>query len=182
MNRNFCFVILFSMIFLTSLYAGDLRGVYLGGGVGQSFIQTEFKDIQNTDLKLDESDFAFKFFAGTRMSRVLAFEAGYKHLGTVKDKFEGMSYESSTSGYDLCALGNLHLGIVDIFAKAGVFFWDITNKIESIEMTDSDSNLLWGFGATVRLGTLGIRAEWERFELEQFDRLSMLSAGITYNL
>jgi len=41
---------------------------------------------------------------------------------------------------------------------------------------------MWGVGATLRLGSMGVRAEWERFELEAYDRLSLLSLGVLFGL
>jgi hypothetical protein len=40
----------------------------------------------------------------------------------------------------------------------------------------------WGLGAAIRLGGLGIRAEFERFELEGDDNIMMLTAGVTFGM
>lgn len=174
-------IVLASLLFASTLYA-EVRGVYLGGTVGQSFIKTDVKDIEDTDFKLDENDFAYKFIAGVRMSNSIGIEGGYKYLGSIKDKNNGYTYESKTSGYDLCAVGNVYLGIVDIFAKAGLLWWDQTYEFGDEKLTDNGSDFMWGFGATVRLDNIGIRAEWERFEIEKYDRLSLLSVGLVFGL
>jgi hypothetical protein len=179
--RTKIIVVIASLFVAASLFA-DVRGVYLGGGVGQSFIKTDVKDIEDKDWKLDDNDFAYTFIAGVRMSNALAIEGGYKYLGSVKDKFEGFSYESKISGYDLCAVGNVYLGIVDIYGKAGLLWWDKAFEENGEDDTDNGSDLMWGFGATVRLGSIGLRAEWERFEVKHYDRLSMLSVGLIFGL
>ena len=176
-----CMSLLFALLVALPLMA-EPQGLYLGGAVGQSFVKTEVTDIQDVDFKLDENDFAFKFLAGVRMGTILAFEGGYKHLGNVRNKMDEYTFESKTSGYDLCAAGNFYLGIVDIFAKAGAFWWDQENQLNGQKKSEGGTSFMWGLGATVRLGTLGVRAEWERFELEEFDRLSMLSVGLVYGL
>ncbi len=158
------------------------RGVYFGGSVGQSFIKTEISDIGNEDLKLDGNDFAYKLYAGVRMTTSLAFEGGYKHLGTVKSKASDITFESRIAGYDIAAVGNIYLGIVDLFAKGGVFWWDQQLKGGGEKATNSGSNFVWGFGATLRLGQMGVKAEWERFELADYDRLAMLSLGLVFGL
>ncbi len=174
-------VVLASLVCAPSLFA-EVRGVYLGGSVGQSFIQTEVKDIQDTDWKLDDNDFAYKFIAGVRMSNALGIEGGYKYVGSVKDKFDAFSYESKISGYDLCAVGHVYLGMVDIHGKAGLLWWDETFEENGEKDTKSGSDFMWGLGATVRLGTIGVRAEWERFEVKHYDRLSMLTVGLLFGL
>ncbi|MBN1561800.1 outer membrane beta-barrel protein [candidate division KSB1 bacterium] len=178
--KSLCTVFLFALLTLPLM--AEPQGLYLGGSVGQSFVKTEVSDIQDVDLKLDENDFAFKFLAGVRMNAILGFEGGYKHLGNVRDKVGDYTFESRTSGYDLCAVGNFYLGIVDLFAKAGAFWWDQQNKLDGLEESESGTSFMWGLGATLRLGTLGVRAEWERFELESYDRLSLLSVGLVYGL
>ncbi|MBN1560773.1 porin family protein [candidate division KSB1 bacterium] len=178
--KSFCFCFLLALLTLPAM--AETQGLYLGGAVGQSFVKTEVSDIQDVDFKLDENDFAFKFMAGVRMGAILGFEGGYKHLGNVRDKVADYTFESRTSGYDLCAVGNFYLGIVDLFAKAGAFWWDQENKLNGVEETEGGTNFMWGIGATLRLGTLGVRAEWERFEIEAFDRLSLLSVGLIYGL
>lgn len=178
---RFSHLILVIFVMAATVLAGP-RGVYLGGGVGQSFVKTDVSDIEELDLKLADNEFAYKFLAGVRMNEFLALEGGYKYLGNVKDKIEGYTFESKTSGYDLAAVGNLYLGIADVFAKAGAFWWDQTSKVNDEEKVTSNVNFAWGFGATLRLGSLGVRAEWERFELESYDRLSMLSLGVLFGL
>ncbi len=174
-------VTLFAILFTLPLLAGP-RGVYFGGSGGQSFIKTEISDIGNEDLKLDGNDFAYKFNAGLRMTTSLAFEGGYRHLGSVKSKASDMTFESKISGYDLAAVGNIYLGIVDLFVKGAAFWWDQQLEGGGEKATNSGSNFVWGFGATLRLGEMGIKAEWERFELEGYDRLAMLSLGVVFGL
>jgi len=175
-------ILVFASVFFAATVFADPRGIYLGVGVGQSFIKADVKDIQNNDLKLDDNDFAYKFIAGVRMTDIFAIEGGYKYLGNVKNKVDEYSFESKISGYDLCAVGNLYLGIIDVFGKAGVLWWDQENHLNDTKSTDSNNNFMWGFGATVRLNTLGIRAEWERFELPDYDRLSLLSVGLIFHM
>ena len=158
------------------------QNVYFGGSLGQSFVETEVKDIEGDDFKLNENGFAYKIFAGARLSSQFALEGGYRSMGTVQSKVSDIEFESQMTGYDLHAIGMLNLVLFDLYAKAGVLFWDRQIEFFDIEESESGSNFSWGFGATVKLGTLGVRAEWERFELENYDRLSMLSVGLVYGL
>lgn len=175
------FISLVALFLLSGLGQAE-QNVYFGGGVGQSFVQTEVSDIQNPDLKLNENGFAYKLLAGAKMGRILALEGGYRSFGTVKSKIADVNFESNITAYDLHAVGNLDLGILWLFAKGGVVFWDQRNMIEDAEASASGSAFSWGMGVTLKLGVMGVRAEWERFELKSFDRLSMLTLGLVFGL
>ena len=180
------------MIFLVMTIAivplfADPSGIYYGGGVGQSFIETQVTDFTEgdfikEDFKLDGNDFAYKVFAGVRMSSALGIEGGFRSLGSVKSKVSDVTFLSKTTGYDLSAVGNIYLGILDVFAKGGAFWWDEEVEGWSEKSTNGGTNFIWGFGATVRLGQMGIRAEWERFELAEYDQLAMMSLSVVFGL
>ena len=157
-------------------------GAYFGGALGQSFVKTDIGDLENSDLKLNENGFAFKLMAGVKMGSVLALEGGYRSFGTVKSKAGDVEFESNTTAYDLHALGLLDLQLLELFAKAGYSFWDQKSMISSDEINDSGGAFSWGFGAMLKLGGLGVRAEWERFEVQSFDRLSMLTLGLVFGM
>lgn len=175
-------VVMCLLIATTVLWAEE--NVYFGGSVGQSFVETEVSDIENTDFKLEENGFAYKILAGARLNSQFALEGGYRSLGTVKSKVSDIEFESQMTGYDIHALGNLNFGLFDLFAKAGMLFWDRQNSVSNSEYDESENgnNFSWGFGATLKLGMLGVRAEWERFELQDYNRLSMLSVGLLYGM
>ncbi|MBN1481796.1 outer membrane beta-barrel protein [candidate division KSB1 bacterium] len=177
--KLFRIAVLLFLSSVISVVAGP-RGVYFGGSLGQSFIKTEVQDIQDVDFKLDDNDFAYKFQMGVRMSDTFAIEGGYKHLGTIRDKVNDLTFESKLTGYDLCAVGNMYLIFADVFAKAGGLWWDRENVVLDEKQTEGDVAFMWGFGATLRLGSLGVRAEWERFELPDYEKLSMLSLGLLF--
>lgn len=179
--KNLQIAALFTLLIVMPLFAGP-QGIYYGGSLGQSFIKTQISDIEQTDFKLDGNDFAFKLYAGVRMAPTFGIEGGYRSLGSVKSKASDVTFLSKTTGYDLSAVGNIYLGIVDLFAKAGAFWWD--QQIEGWSGKDANdgTNFTWGFGATVRLGQMGVKAEWEQFELPDFEKLSMLSVGLVFGI
>ncbi|RPI00088.1 MAG: hypothetical protein EHM72_10245 [Calditrichaeota bacterium] len=162
------------------LLASAKQNVYFGGCVGQSYVQTEISDLEEGDLELDENGFAFKLLAGVRMGSILALEGGYRSFGTVKSKMADINVESNMTGYDLHAIGNIDMKLLILFAKAGVLLWDQEVTGLSEEITDEGSDFCWGFGAAFRLGSLSVRAEWERFEVDSYDRLSTLSVGLVF--
>ncbi|MDZ7370719.1 MAG: porin family protein [candidate division KSB1 bacterium] len=171
-------------VILTGLGLAEAKssGAYFGGGVGQSYVKTDLGELENTDLKLDESGFAYKIYAGVLTGRSLALEGGYRSFGTVKSKAGDIKYESNITAYDLHALGRVDLALVELFAKAGYSFWDQQNNITARESNKGGSNFSWGIGAVAKLGGLGVRAEWERFETKSFDRLSMLTLSVVFGM
>ncbi len=173
---------LMTALCITAAASAKSNGAYFGGGVGQSFVQTNLGELEDTDLTLNENGFAYKLLAGVIVGNHLSFEGSYRSFGTVKNKIAGVQFESNLTGYDLYALGRLDLALFELFAKAGYTFWDQQNYIASAEKNKSGSNFSWGFGAVLKLGGIGVRAEWERFEIASYDRLSMLTAGIVFGM
>jgi len=79
-------------------------------------------------------------------------------------------------GWDIEALGRLEISIVQVFVKAGVMFYDIDTNVAG---HSSGTDFLWGLGAGVALGPVGVRLEWESLATSEVDNLSMVSLGAT---
>jgi hypothetical protein len=156
--------------------------LYLGGSIGSSFIEKSVTEVGGQDLKINKNGFAYKFFAGYKSPKIIGLEVDYRSLGTVKDELMNVEYESNVKGFDIFATGTLNFSMLEIFAKAGYFFWSSEVKGGNISEKKDDGDFVWGFGAGVGLGKLGIRAEWEMFSVEGMKNVSMLSAGISYNI
>jgi opacity protein-like surface antigen len=79
--------------------------------------------------------------------------------------------EADTKGWAPYVIGSLPFGIWEIFARAGVMFYDLevsTNGIPDID--DSSSAFTWGAGAGVTfLERLNLRLEYERVEISDLD-------------
>jgi outer membrane immunogenic protein len=103
------------------------------------------------------------------------------NFGEPEDTVAGTKIQSEGYGITGYAVGFLALGPVDLFAKAGVVSWD--SKIEAVNVGNVDSDgtdLAYGAGVQFRLLSLGIRAEYEIFDIEDLDNANMLSVGVTY--
>jgi hypothetical protein len=162
-------------------FSGTLQAQdwYIGAGIGNTFIATEFQDAEDQLQKLDENSTGYKFFAGVTTPFPIGIEGGYRNLGTVTlSQFE---FESKTTGWDVYAMGRFEiLMIVDVFAKAGMFFWKTEDKFVENIISESGSDFAWGIGAGVHLGPVGVRLEWENFQVADPVSLSMLSLSATY--
>ena len=173
-------VIYIILIFvMSSIGIVQAQGWYLGAGIGNSFFATEVEAVENEVKKLDEHATGYKFFAGLTTPTILGIEGGYRSLGKVT--VSNYEFESKITGWDVYGMGRFEiLAIVDLFAKAGMFFWKSESVLVGNVFGESGSDFAWGIGAGVHLGPLGVRLEWENFQVQDPVTISMLSLSATY--
>ena len=155
-------------------------GPYIGGSLGASFAKWNAEDIDEEDFKLDGADFAYKLFGGYKLIPFLSLEGGYRDLGKITDGVGGVVYAAETTGWDVEAMGVLPLGTAHVWVKAGYIFWGSDAVRGSLTESDSGSDFMWGIGGDLSILTIAVRAEWEKFEIEGADHISMFSAGVTF--
>ena len=68
---------------------------------------------------------------------------------------------------------------VELFGKAGVISWDADSIVDGVLVgADDGDDLALGFGASWNAnGTLGVRAEYEWFDIPDADNVWMASIG-----
>ena len=159
-----------------SLYA---QGFYIGGGIGNTFYATEIEEVGNQVSSLDENATGYKFFGGFSTPTIFGIEGGYRNLGTIT--VSNFSFETETTGWDVYGMARLELLLIlDLFAKAGVFFWESESVLVEQVIGNSGTSFAWGLGAGVHLGPLGVRLEWENFQVADPESISMISASATF--
>ena len=137
------------------------NGFYLGAGISQSTTELTFEGFGSDDV----DDTGFKIIGGWRPLDWLAVEANYMDLGGDSDA----GTEIDSSAISVSALVLAEIGIVDLYARAGMAMWD-TEFSDSIESVSDDGwEPTYGVGVGVHFGSLGVRAEWETFQAEPFD-------------
>jgi len=151
---------------------------YVGASIGSSFVNKELTDLSGSDFKIDKNSFGYKIFAGYG-KKFFGAEGGFRDLGKVKDESGLVNLSTKITGWDIAARGRVSLGPVLAFAKAGAFFAKSKNAIGIIEDTENSTNFLWGVGAGLKLGLIGIRLEYESLDLRSDSKLSMLTLGGT---
>ena len=160
-------------------------GLYAGGSVGSVTIEADIPD-QNLDevFQFDESDFAWKAFAGFNFDLTLvdlAIEGGYVDLGAPSGVVGDTDLELDVSGWDIFGLVGLQLGPIGAFAKAGVINWDTEATVEGLGSGDDDgTDPAYGIGARFNVGSFEIRGEYEMFDIDNVDDVFMLSAGVAW--
>ena len=156
-------------------FAAD-NGFYLGGSVGQANVEIDdIGGLNAGDFKGDDT--AFKFIAGIRPLDWLAVEASYVNFGEPDDTIMGTKVETEGDGISAFAVGFLAVGPVDLFAKAGLLTWD--TKVSG-SFDEDGTDFAYGVGAQFRVWSLGVRAEYEKFEVDEIDDLNMFSVGVTF--
>jgi hypothetical protein len=166
-------------------FAAD-NGFYVGGSVGSSLVEDE-DDIEFEDeveeFDLDDDDIGWKGFVGFQVLPWLAVEGGYVDFGEVEEATTNLELTSNLDGWDAFVVGKIPVAFVDLFAKVGMISYDLDVDIDpdvDDNISSSDEDIAYGVGAAVNLGSLGIRAEAERFDISDIDDLYLLSVGLTY--
>ena len=170
-------VVLFAGLIAASTADAADHGVYLGAAVSHAAVDVDYHNASSA-VKFDGSNTKYKIIAGIRARDWLAFELNYVDFGSV----DNTQTEYKLDGYDVFAVGLFQAAIVDLYAKAGGIRWNsslrsVTNAIGNAD--DSGFDLAYGGGAQVRFGSFGIRAEYERFDVNQ-SNTDMISVGATW--
>lgn len=194
-----CRVLFVGIFFTTSIAISSIaqaQGWYAGVGFGQSKGDIEC-DLDIT-CDSDDTDTAWKLFAGNQFSPNVAVEFGYVDLGEFKasgtDSFLGStSLDLEATGFNVALAGFLPVGnTVNLLGKVGLFLWDLDASASSSvfgsgSTNESGTDLMFGLGASFDIGkTIAVRIEWERFadvgdedETGQSD-VDLLSASLVF--
>ncbi len=168
-------------------------GFYLGGSVGQSQVEvvgdTTIPEIP--EFSFDENDTAWKIFGGYNWNLPVlnvAVEGGYVNFGKPSQTFVidsiPVNLDIEPTGLNAWGIVGIDVGPVDLFGKLGLVFWDadFTASVPSIpgaSDTDSDdgNDIAYGIGGRLNLGKLGLRLEYEIYDIEDSEDVSMWSLG-----
>ena len=155
------------------------NGIYLGGSIGQGGVQFD-EAIEGLDY--DASSTAYKLIIGWRFLDWLAVEGDYVDLGSGDDTLDGERFETDVSGVMASVVGFVPVGPVDLFARVGAIAWDaeVTGPTPEFSGSDDGTDLAYGIGAQFRIWSLSLRAEYERFEIEDTDTVDLISVGVTW--
>ncbi|PSV37980.1 hypothetical protein C9J44_06370 [Photobacterium sp. GB-27] len=125
----------FALVVSNSVHASTDNPLYVGARIGASHI-TNMDNAVTSVTRLKDTNFAGGVFAGYQITPWFALETGYTHLGNAKLDNKQGSYEAQ--GADLVTKFSYAISYnVDIFAKAGAFYYD-WNAIGS-GVTSSDN-------------------------------------------
>ncbi len=125
----------------------------------------------------DEDDTAYKFFAGYRMNRFLAFELDYINLGEPSGAVvPGRNVDASVDGFAPYVVGTFPLGqYFEVYGRLGYYFYDATRGVQDeldnrVQFDEESEDLVYGAGIGANIGEkFNIRAEYEKFDLQGLD-------------
>lgn len=163
-------------------YAADEMGGYVGGSFGKTTSDAlDYLDAI-AGVSVDDSDTGYKVFAGYNFNANFAVEGFYADLGEISatDGVDKISVDVDSLGVAL--LGKLPVGEkAEVFAKVGYQIWDAEMSENGTKIADDDgSDVMYGIGAAYNINNVSIRAEYERFALDDED-VNLLSVGVAYN-
>jgi OOP family OmpA-OmpF porin len=187
--RKILFILFVTAVFSAPAAATE-TGFYIGGGLGISSLDVRDFEPDYADLRFEDDEFGAKLFAGYRLFKYFAVEAGYTDFGNVK-VWEGGNiqfYEEADihvtmwSGY---AVGLIPLSAkTDLFGKLGYASWDVKNRVtsggETEDRSSSGSDLAFGAGMNFRFKKLGARFEGDWLEIPDTNGVFLFSVSLTY--
>ena len=155
------------------------EGLSLGASYGYANIKTS-----DQDFTFDAADSGYKLFGTYMFSNGFGIEGGYTDFGAPDDDILGQVASIDAEAWSLYGVGALGLSeSFDLFAKAGVISWDAESKVFGVPVdVDDGQDLALGIGAKFNTsGSLGLRAEFEWFDIDDADAVWMASVGFEFN-
>jgi hypothetical protein len=157
---------------------------YVGAGVTQAQIDNIFGSGHDLDL----NHTAWKLFAGIRPIPNFGVEANYMDLGgETRHYFDGTSSHADAHAFSAFAVGFLPLPfpveVVELFGKAGAARWDLSEHTNPslFALDDHGTDFAWGGGAQAHFGALGIRLEYEQFNVRDADNVRAVSFDVSFH-
>lgn len=146
---------------------------YFGIGLGTaSYSEDDF----------EESDTGLNLFVGFTPNENIGLEISYTDFGKQEGDYYGYDASVEVTGLGFSAVGFLPVSDnVDLFAKVGMLSWDADVELGSLYGSDDGTDLMFGFGATIKLSEqFSLRGAWDFVDLDGGD-LDMLSINAQIN-
>ncbi|WNK19722.1 outer membrane beta-barrel protein [Halomonas piscis] len=162
------------------------EGPYLGAGIGHAKMDNDIlNDLDRWGASTDDSDTAYKLFAGYQFNPHFAVEAGYVDFGEFTASSRYANGTMKADGFTAALVGKLPIeGGFGVYGKLGMIAWDgersstLTAK-ESEDGTDP----FYGAGLEYVVDQIVMRAEFERYDIseggEDFET-DLISASLGY--
>lgn len=151
----------------------DTDGLYFGVGLGDfSTGVDDIGDVDEASLDFDSNQNANKVFAGWRFNRLVAVQIDRVDFERSVDARDALSVLSTQAeGFAPSVVGTLPLGPLEVFARAGVFWYDLEIERNDTSLAEnSDRDPIFGAGVGITIAErLNLRAEYEVVEIDGLD-------------
>lgn len=154
------------------------NGPYVGAAISNSVVEENRSD-GTTNFNVDSNAAGYKLFGGFSFNQNFAVEGGYTDFGSLENDGD-LQYAGELDGFNVYGVGSMPIGVVDVFAKAGAFFWEQSVDVRNVTFSNDGIAPVFGVGVSGDLGNLGVRGEYEMFDVDAADVASMLSLGVAY--
>ena len=170
---------------LSFAQAGESGG-YIGASIGTAAVEAYVDDGTIPGVPpFDEEDAAWKIFGGYNFGITpifdLGIEGGYVSLGNQSGEVLTVPVELELTGFNLFGVIGFDIGPVGVFGKVGYLYWDVDALIDDFSETLDGSDIGYGAGLRFNLGSVEIRGEYELFDIEDAEDVSMWSLGLAYH-
>lgn len=154
-------------------------GFSVGASAGQSKIKSS-----DSEFSFDGKDLAWKGFGTYMFNNGIGIEGGYVDFGKPDATVMDTNLAIDARGWNFYLVGNLPLSdSFDLFAKAGGIRWDADSFIDGVDVGgDSGNDLALGAGARWNItDSLGLRTEFDWYDVSDADEVWMVSVGLQFN-
>lgn len=178
MNKRVPVIVACHVLLATATaWAGQDSGPYVGGSIGSSFL-----NISGQSVDFDDTDLGYKVFGGWNFGVIplidLGVEGSYVDFGEASSA-EILNQKVGVTAWDLFGVGAVNLGPVGVFGKVGQAWWQSDSDVLQSILDESGNDMVYGVGVRIQLGSLAVRAEYERFDTGVID-VDYVSAGASF--
>ena len=157
-------------------------GVYLGGGVTSTKIEESAGNPGG--VPFNDTATGGKLFAGYHIDAIPLFkfagEVGYRESGQAKESQAIGDVKYRLHGFDYAVLAGIGLGPVDLMARVGGMSYKLEKDIVGVKNKFDGTAPVYGLGLWFTLVGVGIRAEYERIDIDELDKADMISVSAFY--
>ena len=157
-------------------------GVYLGGGI----TRTNIHDSPGNPggMAFDENALGGKLFAGYKLDLIPLFkfaaEAGYREAGQGTSSPAAGDVKYRIHGFDYAVLAGVGLGPVDLMGRVGGMNYRLEKNITGVPRNFDGTAPVYGVGLWFTLFGVGLRAEYERIQIDELDKTGVTSLSMFY--
>jgi hypothetical protein len=153
------------------------EGLYVGVGLGDFSVEIDDLDnINDAVADFNEDDSAAKLFVGWRLTQFLSFQGDYYDLGKMTGTLKGQQVASETEGISVSVVGTLPIAFIELFARAGLIFYDVDVDRGTANVVDEgDDDLVYAAGiGFVIVERLNLQLEYEVLDIKELNQSDAL--------